>query len=299
LYLSAALVLAVGVGVGSGLGRKGGFIRRALRFCLPKSIYGHKSAVMDYKYLIVNGISYGLLFAPLALGSPVVARWTANILEEIYSTWSLELVAGPFVGVLLTVAWVLAFDAGVFLAHILQHKIPVLWEFHKIHHSAEVLTPITVYRNHPVDDLFAGSMIALLTGIVRGAFVFVYPYGIEEVLINGLNIVLFVFYVTGANLRHSHIWLPYPRALRYVLISPVQHQIHHSADPKHFDKNYGFMLAYWDILAGSLDVPEGREELKFGLYDGEHGEYDTLLRLYFLPFRKISTRVRRAVGWNP
>ena len=45
-------------------------------------------------------------------------------------------------------------------------------------------------------------------------------------------------------------------------------------------------------------MPESREELKFGLDDGEHGEYDTVLKLYFLPFRKFSTRFRRAVRWS-
>ena len=55
-----------------------------------------------------------------------------------------------------TLAVVLAIDLAVWLTHYLQHKVVVLWQFHQVHHSAEVLTPMTVYRMHPVDLFFTG-----------------------------------------------------------------------------------------------------------------------------------------------
>ena len=77
-------------------------------------------------------------------------------------------------------------------------------------------------------------------------------------------------------------------------MSPAQHQIHHSADPRHYDRNMGLVFAFWDWLAGTLYVPEGREEVRFGLADGEHREYDSVGRLYGLPFVKAARRFRAA-----
>ena len=56
----------------------------------------------------------------------------------------------------------------------------------------------------------------------------------------------------GANLRHSHVKLKYPSFLEYIFISPHQHQIHHSDNPIHFNKNMGSKLAIWDWLLGTL-----------------------------------------------
>ena len=67
----------------------------------------------------------------------------------------------------------------------------------------------------------------------------------------------------GATLHHSHIWLTYGRMLEHVFISPAQHQVHHSTDPQHYDRNFGTMLALWDWLFGTLYVIKGKEKITF------------------------------------
>ena len=178
-------------------------------------------------------------------------------------------------------------DGAGFIAHYLQHKVPVLWEFHKVHHSAEVLTPITAYRIHPVGQILTGIIAGVLVGVVQGAFGYFYGDRVGLITLMQVNIVLFVFYVGGYNLRHSHIWLSYPRWLSHILISPAQHQIHHSADPKHFNKNLALIFAFWDYLAGTLYVPSTREDLTYGLYNDEHKAFDGVFNLYFLPFKNV------------
>ena len=262
---------------------QGGF----LRLVFPKGVYGHRSAWTDYKFFLVNKIAFPLLFAPLVLGWAAASETSGALLAAVWGPEGPGFASGPASLALMTAGMLLALDFGVFITHTLQHKIPALWEFHKVHHSAEVLTPITVYRMHPVDTLFTSSVTGALTGALHGLFGYLFAEGPSMIAVFGLNVGVFAFYLLGYNLRHSHVWLPYPRALSHILISPAQHQIHHSDTPRHFDKNMGFIFAFWDWAAGTLYVPQGKEDLSFGLHRGEHRAYHGVPALYFRPFRRL------------
>jgi sterol desaturase/sphingolipid hydroxylase (fatty acid hydroxylase superfamily) len=101
----------------------------------------------------------------------------------------------------------------------------------------------------------------------------------------GLNAVIFVYYVMGYPLRHSHVWISYGPTLSRFFISPAQHQIHHSSAEKHWDKNMGGFFALWDWIFGTLYVPKQREELVYGLPGDEGKEYSGVAQLYVQPFR--------------
>jgi sterol desaturase/sphingolipid hydroxylase (fatty acid hydroxylase superfamily) len=131
-----------------------------------------------------------------------------------------------------------------------------------------------------------------MTGLVHGLFAYFYEGGIAEITVWELNLGLFLFYLFGYNLRHTHIWLPYPRWLSHILVSPAQHQIHHSDQPRHFDKNIGFIFAFWDWAAGTLYVPKHKEDFAFGLYGGEHRDFNSVWKLYALPFKKAAGLLR-------
>jgi sterol desaturase/sphingolipid hydroxylase (fatty acid hydroxylase superfamily) len=64
------------------------------------------------------------------------------------------------------------------------------------------------------------------------------------------------------------------------------HQIHHSLDKRHFNKNYSQVFSLWDWLLGTIYVPREKEMLNFGLTDFEHKSYDSVWKLYSLPFKK-------------
>ena len=68
----------------------------------------------------------------------------------------------------------LLFDLGYWIGHRAMHEIPLLWEFHKTHHAAEVLTPVTSARSHPVDDLIQMNAIAATSGLGYGALVYLF-----------------------------------------------------------------------------------------------------------------------------
>jgi len=104
-------------------------------------------------------------------------------------------------------------------------------------------------------------------GVAQGIIFFFLVDQISPIAIGGVNAVYVVFNILGANLRHSHIWLDYGPIVDRLLISPAQHQIHHSRAPEHRDRNLGEIFAVWDWMFGTLYVPRQREQLEFGLSD--------------------------------
>lgn len=268
----------------------------ALKTCLAgffaKRIWTHHSAIADYKMVFVNNFTYFLLFPYIVIGSTTIAALTAGGLEAVTGSAGLGLAPSTTGRVALTIVWLLAWDFSFFAAHYLQHKVPLLWEFHKVHHSAEVMTPFTVFRMHPIDDLLASTMVGLLIGLVQGVFNFIYADPLTFYMVNGLNVAWFVFLFAGYHLRHSHIWIMYPKPVRDMISSPALHMIHHSDNPKHFDKNFARIFIFWDQLAGTLYMPKEREEIAFGLGGGEHRDYVGLWRIYALPFKKAARLFR-------
>ncbi|MCV3271685.1 sterol desaturase family protein [Roseobacter sinensis] len=157
---------------------------------------------------------------------------------------------------LATLIIVRASDFCKYWAHRLHHEWKVLWPFHAVHHSADVLTPLTLQRVHPVEPLIRNLLITVIVGAIQGVLLFVLIGRIDLVTLGGANAMYVVFNMLGANLRHSHIWLSYGRVMEHILISPAQHQIHHSVAVEHHNKNYGSMFAIWDWMFGTLYAPE-------------------------------------------
>lgn len=282
-YLAGALALAaLAWALGGGRGW-----RSLLAFCFPGDVFGHPSARLDYKFFLVNKASFGFFLAPLVAVEPTASTWAHDLLAGERGGLGLE---GGFAAVVAcTAALLLAFDFGIFVTHWLQHRVPWLWEFHKVHHSAETLTPVTNYRMHPVDELVSALIVGLCSGAAYGVLRFVYAAPPSEFTVLGVNAGLFAFYLFGFNLRHSHVWVSYPAWLSRILVSPAQHQIHHSRDPRHFDRNFGLIFAVWDWAFGTLYVPRGREKLEYGLGE-ESRDFDGLATLYLAPFRKLRSK---------
>jgi sterol desaturase/sphingolipid hydroxylase (fatty acid hydroxylase superfamily) len=201
--------------------------------------------------------------------------------------------AWPLASLGFTVCLLLAVDGGLFLAHWLQHKVPVLWEFHKVHHSAEVLTPVTDLRMHPVDTILSILIQTCLVGAANAVFLYLYADPVAQVTVIGANFLGFILYLGGYHLKHSHVWILYPRGIREHISSPALHLIHHSTNPKHFDKNFARFFTFWDPLAGTLYIPEGKEELEFGLEEKDQKGLRTVWQLYVTPFRNVFARLRR------
>ncbi len=194
-----------------------------------------------------------------------------------------------------TVVLFVAWDLSKYVLHRLAHQVPALWALHKVHHSAEVMTPLTFYRTHPLESLLFDLRGALVTGVVTGGFFWAFRGAAEPLYLLGVNVLGFAFNFFGGNLRHSHVWLSYPAWAERWFISPSQHQLHHTHE---CERNYGAWLAIWDRMGGSLDLSGARRILDFGLPEGELNHApDDLLGALVGPVVELLRRLRpQAVG---
>ena len=262
--------------------REHGFIP----FAFPKDIWKHRGTKVDILYFFFNKALFIVAIGSMFVMSEL-SEGGMNVIFELLSlppslvpqtpTWIILFVT--------TSVMILAYDFTLWFAHTIFHKIPVLWEFHKVHHSAEVMTPFTAGRMHPVEE-FAGSA---MTGLTVGATYAVVDRLFGNALVIQLfqvNIVLFMFYMLGFHLRHSHVWLPYTGLMGKIFVSPAHHQLHHSIDREHWDRNMGFIFAFWDRMFGTLVVPEREMKIAFGVNGVEERDYDSVWKLYSVPFIK-------------
>ncbi len=293
-YLCSAIGIALVICYFRQSTGEGRSIPAALRAAFPRRIFLHRSALLDYRYVLINHVLQVVILGALIVNTATMTGGFLAFLRFALGGEGTNATPGPVASVIFTLCMVLALDGGLFVAHWLQHKIPTLWEFHTVHHSAEVLTPITVLRMHPVDMILNALTQAALLGAANAVFLYIYSAPVSEVTVVGANALTFLFFVGGYHLRHSHIWIMFPRGIRDPISSPALHHIHHSKSPKHFDKNFARIFTFWDRLAGTLYIPKQKEELEFGLEEKDHKQLSTIWQLYATPFRKAFGRLRRA-----
>ncbi len=166
---------------------------------------------------------------------------------------------------LLTVTLFIVDDALKWGTHYIFHRVPALWEFHKVHHSAEVLNFATSERFHPVETVLASAVIAVSLGIVNGIFIALAGHKLTPITVAGANVFLFAVNIFGGVLRHSPCWVAFHPTVERWIISPAMHQIHHSAEARHWDKNMGVTLSIWDRFSGTLVTAENEKVEAYGI----------------------------------
>ncbi|SLN72179.1 Fatty acid hydroxylase superfamily protein [Falsiruegeria litorea R37] len=245
-----------------------------------------RSAIADYKIFVINQV-ITMLVSPLLLTQIAIATAVFFFLHrfEFITSGQFENTSAPLVVALFSVTLFVVDDLTKYLLHRWMHRFPILWSIHKVHHSATTMTPITVYRVHPFEAVLYASRGALAQGPVVALFLFLFGSTVSLATVVGVNVLVFVFHVTGANLRHSHIQIGYWRWLEFFLISPAQHQIHHSVAKRHHDRNFGAALAIWDWMFGTLHLSQ-KEPLTFGL-GGKEGTESEISSLYCQPVLDI------------
>jgi sterol desaturase/sphingolipid hydroxylase (fatty acid hydroxylase superfamily) len=264
-----------------------------------RSIWWNRSARGDYQLYFSNALILPALFAFVAFGDAQVVKALSNALGSAQPSASADFEHATLAARLaFTLVFFLAYDFGRFAAHSLLHDVPILWEFHKVHHSAETLNPLTTFRAHPIDLLIMIWIPVLMTGTVTWLFNQAGPSPISFYTYLGVHVILFVSNLIGT-LRHTHVWLSYGHVVNKWLISPAQHQLHHSCEPQHVGCNRGFELAVWDRLYGTLYVPKCRESFRIGLGDGTDGQWHSLGCMYLWPFANAIRRVRSDLRRRP
>ncbi len=258
-----------------------------LTYVFPYKRLIHISSLNDILLLIINHVINVVFFLPFLINSILLAYLIQQWMNDWFGESGIQISDTEAI-VYYAVAYFIISDFSRYVLHFLLHKISFLWEFHKVHHSAEVLTPITLYRVHPVESMLFQLRSVFIGGLVSGVFLWIYPYSITPYVVWGVHVGTFVFNLLGANLRHSHVWLSFGKYVERIFISPAQHIIHHSNDPKHFNKNMGSELAIWDWLFKTLYITKEKEDIKFGVEESK--EHRSLVKIIFQPFGKVFRR---------
>lgn len=266
-----------------------------LRFLCPRRIYLHPSAILDYKIVFANRfIRPGALLTGF-VSTAAIATYVDSVLDSMVSPGWGGLALNGWTIFLFTLVYALVSDFVTFVNHGLHHRWSFLWPLHSVHHSAEVLTPITVYRKHPLYNVVKLLIRAPLVGVFQGITIFLFLGKVNALTILGINLFYALFLLVGECLRHTHIWFSFGPILNYIFISPAHHQIHHSARPEHRDCNFGEIFAIWDWMLGTLVLPteEIRKNLVFGINLGEPQKHPSLTKAYLEPLQSMYGVMKR------
>jgi sterol desaturase/sphingolipid hydroxylase (fatty acid hydroxylase superfamily) len=207
-----------------------------------------------------------LPFAPLALA--ILAQQEG---------WGLFNQVAPPAWLTLTLG-VIVIDLAGYAQHRLFHAVPLLWRFHQIHHSDLDVDCGTAIRHHPLETL-AGQAVNLALIAVLG----IPPLAVLLAL--GLGGIASV-------LNHANVALPAPadRLLRWLVVTPDMHRIHHSADFAESNRNFANLFPWWDRLFATYQREPGlgHAEMPLGLAELRCPSDVTLWKLLALPFRRRS-----------
>ncbi|QLB13400.1 sterol desaturase/sphingolipid hydroxylase (fatty acid hydroxylase superfamily) [Bisgaardia hudsonensis] len=256
-----------------------------------KAYWLHPSALLDYRYFIAVWLIKLYILLPLLLSAKTVTLYVNLLLLKIHTPLHLQFSALT-ISLLYTITLFISSEFSRYWLHRWLHTVPLLWQFHKVHHSAEILTPLTFYRVHPVENFLFGLRYAFTAGIVTGLFLWLFGSGLSLYMIGGTNAFIWGMSLIGSNLRHSHIYLRYPKFLERWFISPAQHQLHHTY--KYCSKNYGGYLGIFDRLFGTLQLSENiNKPTQYGFPKKLAKRYSGLTNLLIRPFIDCKTLWKR------
>jgi sterol desaturase/sphingolipid hydroxylase (fatty acid hydroxylase superfamily) len=168
---------------------------------------------------------------------------------------------------------VVLLDLAIYLQHVMFHAVPVLWRLHRMHHADLDFDVTTGVRFHPVEVLLSTGYKLALVGV----------FGIPAIAV----VVFEVLLNAGSMFNHANLRLPEPVdcALRWLVVTPDMHRIHHSTAPAETNSNFGFTLPWWDRLCGTYraEPAAGHERMTIGLEDFRDPRYLRLDQLLVQP----------------
>lgn len=240
---------------------------------------------MSAEAMIRLGVFAGLLLLLLALErlvprrSPEPGRWSARghnlllvgvdtlclrLLVPLAAVGTAELAAANGWGLnywldwpfwLAVIASFLLLDLLIYGQHVLFHKVSWLWRLHRVHHTDTAFDVTTGVRFHPI-EIVLSMLLKMAAVLLLGAPV--------------IAVILFEVVLNATSLfNHANINLPVglDRWLRWLVVTPDMHRVHHSVERIETDSNYGFNLPWWDRLFGTYrDQPRaGHEGMPIGL----------------------------------
>jgi sterol desaturase/sphingolipid hydroxylase (fatty acid hydroxylase superfamily) len=281
--------------------RKGRRIRvkALLRALFPRRIVRSKSSLADLSYFYFNIFLFGLFFGGALLSYEAVSHAVAQAFTAAFGPRPPTALPAYAYRTAITILLFLAYELGYWLNHYLSHRVPFLWEFHKVHHAATVLTPLTNFRVHPVYMCIFLNILALFIGTANGFGDYIFGHATHQYVLSENNIILVVFIYLYVHLQHTELWISFTGWFGHLFMSPAHHQIHHSRNPAHFNKNLGSCLALWDWVFGTLYVPAAEpEKLEFGV-EPDRPNAHTIRGELLAPFARAALALKPLIERRP
>jgi sterol desaturase/sphingolipid hydroxylase (fatty acid hydroxylase superfamily) len=170
---------------------------------------------------------------------------------------------------------VILLDLAIYLQHVLFHAVPVLWRLHRMHHTDLEFDVTTGARFHPIEILLS---MGIKLGVVAALGAPAVAVLIFEVLLNATSMF-----------NHGNVRLPQriDRVLRWIVVTPDMHRVHHSVVPRETNSNFGFNLPWWDRLCGTYraEPAAGHEGMTIGIEQFRDPRELRLDRMLLQPFR--------------
>ena len=165
-------------------------------------------------------------------------------------------------------------DFTIYVQHVMFHKIPFLWRFHKLHHSDLDLDFSSGFRFHPVEIVISMFIKCSVVFIIGAPPISVLLF---EIILNSCSL----FNHANISIRNS-----VENFLRIFIVTPDMHRIHHSIKEDETDSNYSFCLSFWDKLFGTYKVypHKGHKEMIIGLKNYRILSKQTIKWIFFMPF---------------
>jgi sterol desaturase/sphingolipid hydroxylase (fatty acid hydroxylase superfamily) len=265
------------------------------RALLPQRVLRSASGQLDIAAMLFSVFLAGSMLGWALLSSGWFAEAGGALLARTLPALPPTILPAWACAVLTTVALYLAYEFAYWIDHYLSHHVPILWEFHKVHHTAESLSVLTNYRVHPVDTIVFYNIAALVMGATAALLGHLFGRPADALTAGGSNLLVFLTSMSLSHLQHSHLWISLPGRLGKWVLSPAHHQIHHSIDVRHHDRNFGSTTALFDRMFGTLHLPSpAREKLTFGVSGldyNPHGFTGAVL----MPFVDAGRQVRRGL----
>lgn len=208
------------------------------RFSYKKGRHALLNIFFTLTTIVVNFLLAGLLL------------WTADFAaERSFGLWwwiSMPLWAKAVLGLLMLDL------IGAYLAHWAEHRVPVLWRFHAIHHMDKQVDTTTANRHHPIESVVR-FVFTLLAVLISGAPMWL------VMLYQSLSVVLSQF-------NHANITLPnwLEVAIGWLVVTPQMHKVHHHFTMPYTDTNYGNIFSLWDRAFRTFGMLH-KDQLKYGL----------------------------------
>lgn len=175
---------------------------------------------------------------------------------------------------------IILLDLAIYLQHVLFHAVPALWRLHRVHHADLELDVTTGIRFHPIEILLS---MGIKLGVVAALGMPAVSVLIFEVVLNATSMF-----------SHGNVRLPHrlDRILRWVVVTPDMHRVHHSVQPRETNSNFGFNLPWWDRLFGTyLAQPQaGHAGMIIGIDQFRDPHEQRLDRMLTQPFRDDARR---------